>query len=105
MLTDAGAPCHNPDMDQAEIPEAAEPGIALYGNIEGVSQLDGPPHSGGSRGFVGGFYVIGNVVCPGNLGTEKVKQLFCLRIDAARQLNLFHHLVGAVIQLLLGGDD
>ena len=43
--------------------------------------------------------------CTADLPGEEMEELIRLRIDAAGELNLFHHLVGAVIELLFGRDD
>lgn len=40
-----------------------------------------------------------------NLGAEVLEQGVRLPIGAAGELNLLHHLVGAVVNLLFGGDD
>ncbi len=40
-----------------------------------------------------------------DLRTEEVKKLFCLSIDTPGELDLLHHLVCTVVQLLFGGDN
>ena len=83
MLADTGAAGHHPDVDQIEIPEAAQLCFSLYGNVEGIPQLDRPVHARGSWGLVGGFDGVGDVFGSRNLGAEKVKQFLRLRVDAA----------------------
>jgi len=46
----------------------------------------------------------GNVACPINPGAEVLEEGIRFPIDASGQLNLLHHLVGAVVKLP-GGDD
>ena len=105
MLADACAPGDNPDVDQVEVPEAAQPCIPGDGDVEGAAQLDGPAHAARGGGLVGGVNGVGNVICPVNLGAEVLEQGLRLPVGAAGELDLLHHLVGAVVELLLGGDD
>lgn len=105
MLTDACTPGDNPDIDQVEVPEAAQPCVPRDGDVERAAQLDGPAHAARGGGLVGGVNGIGNVICPVNLGAEVLEQGVRLPVGAARELDLLHHLVGAVIKLLFCGDD
>ena len=105
MLTDACSPGDNLDIDQVEVPEAAQSCVPCDGDVEGAAQLDGPAHAARGGGLVGGVNGVGNVARPVNPGAEVLEQGLSLAIGAAGELDLFHHLVGAVIKLLLGGDD
>lgn len=105
MLADAGAPGDNRDVHQVEVPEAAQLCPACDGDVEGGPQLDGPAHAGRGGRLVGGVNGVGNVFRTFNLGTEEVKKLFCLSIDAPGELDLLHHLVCTVVQFLFGGND
>ncbi len=68
MLADACPPGDNPDVDQVEVPEAAQPCVPRDGDVEGAAQLDGPAHAARGGGLVGGIDGVGNVICPINLG-------------------------------------
>ena len=105
MLADACPPGDNPDVDQVEVPEAAQPCIPGDRDVEGAAQLDGPAHAARGGGLVGGVNGVGNVICSVNLGAEVLEQGVRLSIGAAGELDLLHHLVGAVVELLLRGDD
>lgn len=105
MLADAGAPGNNRDVHQVEVPEAAQLCPARDGDVEGGSQLDGPAHTRWGGRLVGGVNGVGNVFRPFNLRAEEIKKLFCLPINAPGELDLLHHLVCTVVQLLFGGDD
>lgn len=105
MLADACTPRDNSDIDQVEVPEAAQPCVPGDGDVEGAAQLDGTAHAARGGGLVGGVDGVGNVICPVDLGTEVLEQGIRLPIGAAGELNLLYHLVGAVVELLLGRDD
>ena len=105
MLADASAPGDNRDVHQGEVPEATQLCPARDGDVEGGPQLDGPAHAGRGGRLVGGVNGVGDILGPFDLGTEEVKKLFCLSIDAPGKLDLLHHLVCTVIQFLLGGDN
>lgn len=105
MLADAGTPGNNRDVHQVEVPEAAQLCPARDGDVEGGPQLDGPAHAGRGGRLVGGVNGVGDILGPFDLGTEEVKKLFCLSIDAPGKLDLLHNLVCTVIQFLLGGDN
>ena len=105
MLTDARPSGDNRDVHQVEVPEASQLCPARDGDVEGCAQLDGPAHAGRGRGLVGGVNGIGDIFSPLDLGTEELKKLVRLSIDAAGKLDLLHHLVRTVVQLLFGGDD
>ena len=83
MFADACRPGDNCDVDQVEVPETAQFGLARDRDIERAAQLDGPVHSGRGRRFVGGVNGIGDVLCASNIRTEEIEKLVCLRIDAA----------------------
>ena len=96
---------HNCEVYQIKIPEAAKLRPPLYSDIKRRTQLDGVSHPRRPRGLVVCVDGISNVVGSGDLGAEKIKQLICLCVDAARELDLFGHLVCSMIQLLLCRDD
>ncbi len=83
MLTDACRPGDHRDVDQVEVPETAQPGLARDRDIERAAQLDGPVHSGRGRRFIGGVNGVGDVLCAPDIRTEEVEELVRLRIDAA----------------------
>lgn len=99
------APGHNCEVHQIKIPEAAKLRPSLYSDIKRRTQLDGVSHPRRPRGLVVRVDGIGNVVGSGDLGAEEIKQLICLCVDAAGELDLLGHLVRSVVQLLLRGDD
>lgn len=105
MLTDACPSGDNPNINQIEIPEAAKPCISRDGDVERAAQLDGPAHAARGGGLVGGVNGVGDVACPVNPGAEVLEEGIRFPIDSPGQLDLLHHLVGAVVKLLLGGDD
>ena len=105
MLTDARSPGNNRDVHQVEVPEASQLCPPCDGDVKGRAQLDGPAHAGRGRRLVGGVNGIGDNFSPLDLGTEELKKLVCLSIDAAGKLDLLHHLIRTVIQFLFGGDD
>ena len=105
MLTDACPPGDNPDIDQIEVPEAAQPCIPRDCDVEGAAQLDGPAHAARGRGLVGGVNGVGNVARSVNPGAEVLEEGIRFPVHASGQLDLLHHLVGAVVELLLGGDN
>lgn len=105
MLADAGAAGYYRDVDQIQIPEAAQFRFPLNGDIEGRSQLDGPEHSRWRWRLICGIDRVGYVFRPLDFGTQKVKERIGFAVDAAGQLNLLDHLIGRVIQLLFRGDD
>lgn len=105
MFANAGAAGHHRDVDQIQIPEAAQLGIPLNGNIEGRSQLDGPGHPGRCGRFICGVNRIGDIVGPLDLRTEEIKESIRLAVDAAGQLDLLDHLIGCMVQLLFCRDD
>ena len=92
-------------MDQVEAPEAAQLCVPGDGDVERAAQLDGPAHAARGGGLVGGINTIGKIICSVYLRTEELEQGIRLPIGAAGELNLLHHLVGAVVELLFGGDD
>lgn len=105
MLTDARSPGNNCDVHQVEVPEASQLCPARDGNVEGCTQLDSPAHAGRGRRLVGGVNGIGDIFSSLDLGTEELKKLVCLPVDAAGKLDLLHHLIRTVVQFLFGGDD
>ena len=105
MLTDACPSGDNPDIDQVEVPEASQSCVSRDGDVEGAAQLDGPAHAARGGGLVGGVNGVGNVACSVNPGAEVLEEGIRFPVHASGQLNLLHHLVGAVVKLLLGGDD
>ena len=105
MLTDARSSGDNRDVHQVEVPEASQLCPARDGNVEGGAQLDGPAHAGRGGRLVGGVNGIGDIFSPLDLGTEELKKLVGLPVDAAGKLDLLHHLIRTVVQLLFGGDD
>ncbi len=105
MFTDAGSSGDDCDIYQVEVPEASQLCPACDGDIKGSAQLDGPAHAGRGRRLVGGVNGIGDIFSTFDLGTEEVKKLVCLPVDAPGELDLLHHLVCTVVQLLFGGDD
>ena len=105
MLADAGAACHHRDVDQIQVPEAAQLGLALNGDIEGRPQLDGPGHPGRRRRLVCGVDGVCDILRALDLRAQEVKERFGLSIDTAGQLDLFHHLIGRMVQLLFRRDD
>ena len=64
MLADTGAAGHHRDVDQIQVPEAAQFGLALNGDIEGRPQLDGPGHPGRRRRLVCGVDRVCDIVGP-----------------------------------------
>ena len=105
IFADACASGNYPDIDQVEVPESAQLCIPGDGDVEGVAQLDGAVHACRGGGAVGGINGVGNVVDSVNLCAEELEEGVRFPIDAARELYLLYHLVGAVVKLLLGGDD
>lgn len=105
MFTDACPPGDNPDIDQVKVPEASQSCVPRDGDVERAAQLDGPAHASRGGGLVGGVNGVGNVACPVNLGAEVLEEGIRFPVHASGQLDLLHHLVGAVVKLLLGGDD
>lgn len=105
ILTDACSPGDNPDIDQVEVPEASQSCIPRDGDVERSAQLDGLAHAARGGGLVGGINGVGNVACPVNPGAEVLEEGIRFPVHASGQLNLLHHLVDAVVKLLLGGDD
>jgi len=105
MLADACAPGYNPDVRQIEIPETSEFCISRDGDVEGAAQLYGAVHSGWGGGFVGGINGVGDIAGSVNLSGKGAEKLIRFRVDAAGELNLFHHLVCTVVKLLFCGDD
>ena len=105
MLTDARPSGDNRDVHQVEVPEASQLCPARDGDVKGCAQLDGPAHAGRGRRLVGGVNGIGDIFSPLDLGTEELKKLVGLPVDAAGKLDLLHHLIRTVVQLLFGGDD
>ena len=105
MLTDARSSGDNRDVHQVEVPEASQLCPARDGDVKGCAQLDGPAHAGRGGRLVGGVNGIGDIFSPLDLGTEELKKLVGLPVDAAGKLDLLHHLVRTVVQLLFGGDD
>ena len=83
MFTDAGSFGDDCDIYQVEVPEAAQLCPARDGDIEGGAQLDGPAHAGWSGRLVGGINGVGDVLSPFDLGTEEVKKLVCLSVNAS----------------------
>ena len=83
MLADAGASVDNGDVHQVEVPEAAQLCPACDGDVEGGAKLDGPAHAGRGRRLVGGVNGVGDVFSPFDLGTEEVKKLVCLSVNAS----------------------
>ena len=105
MFADAGPFGNDPDVYQIKFPEASQLCVPRDGDVEGVAKLDGPVHVALGRGFVGGIHRIGQVVGPCDLGAEELEQGFRLSVNPPGELDLFHHLVGAVVELLFGGDN
>ena len=105
MLADAGAAGHHRDVDQIQVPEAAQLGLALNGDVEGRPQLDGPGHPGRRRRLVCGVDGVCDILRPLDLRAQEVKERFGLSVDTAGQLDLFHHLIGRMVQLLFRRDD
>ena len=105
MLADSCTSGNDPDVYQIKVPEAPQPCIPRDGDVKGTAQLDGAVHSSRGGEFVGGVDGVGDVACTADLPGEEMEELIRLRIDAAGELKLFHHLVGAVIELLFGRDD
>lgn len=101
MLADTCSSGDYRNVDQVKVPKAAQLCLVLDCDIEWTAQLDGLVHHGRSRRFIGGINGIGDVLGTFYLRAEKVKKLFCLCIDTACQLDLFYHLIGAEVQLLL----
>lgn len=93
MLADAGAAGHHRDVDQIQVPEATQFGLALNGDIEGRPQLDGPGHPGRRRRLVCGIDGVCDILRPLDLRAQKVKERVGLAVDAAGQLDLFDHLI------------
>ncbi len=105
MLTDACPSGDNRDVHQVEVPEASQLCPARDGDVKRGAQLDGPAHAGRGGRLVGGVNGIGDIFSPLDLRTEELKKLICFPVDPSGELDLFHHLVCTVIQLLFGGDD
>lgn len=105
MLTDTGAAGYYVDPHKVEVPKAAQLCLPCDRDVERGAQLDGVMHPGGSRCLVGRINGIGDVLCPVYLGAEKKEKFLRFRIDTAGQLDLFYHLVGAVVQFLFRGDN
>ena len=83
MLTDTGSSGDNRDIHQAEVPEASQFCPARDGDVEGGAKLDGPAHAGRGRRLIGGVNGVGDVLGPFDLGTEEVKKLVCLSVNAS----------------------
>ena len=105
MFADAGAAGHHCDVDQIQIPEAAQLCFTLNGDIERSPELNGPGHSGRCGRLVCGVDGVGYVFRSLNLRAQKFKERIRLAVDATGQLDLLYHLIGCVIQLLFRGDD
>ena len=105
MFANAGAAGHHRDVDQIQIPEAAQLGIPLNGDIERCPQLDGPGHPGRCGRFICGVNRIGDIVGSLDLRTEEIKESIRLAVDAAGQLDLLDHLIGCMVKLLFCRDD
>ncbi len=105
MLTDACPSGNNRDVHQVEVPETAQFCPPCNGDVKGGAQLYGPAHAGRGRRLVGGINGVGDVFSPLDLRTEELKKLVCFTVDSSGELDLFHHLVCTVVQLLFGGDD
>lgn len=105
MFADAGPFGNDPDVYQIKFPEASQLCVPRDGDVERAAKLDGPVHVAWGRGFVGGIHRIGQVVGPCDLGAEELEQGFRLSVNPPGELDLFHHLVGAVVELLFGGDN
>lgn len=93
MFADAGAAGHHRDVDQIQVPEATQFGLALNGDIEGRPKLDGPGHPGRRRRLVCGVDGVCDILRPLDLRAQKVKERVGLAVDAAGQLDLFDHLI------------
>ena len=83
MLTDACAPGDNRDVHQVEVPEASQFCPARDGDVEGGAKLDGPAHAGRGRRLIGDVNGVGDVLGPFDLGTEEVKKLVFLSVNAS----------------------
>lgn len=105
MLTDTGAAGYYVDPHEVKVPKAAQLCLSCDRDVERGAKLDGIMHPGGSWCLVGRINGIGDVLRPTDLGTEKAEKFLRFRIDTAGQLDLFYHLVGAVVQFLFCGDD
>ncbi len=105
MLADPCTPGDNPDVHQVEIPEAAQPCIACDGDVERAAQLDAPVHARRGRGAIGGINGVGDVAGSVYLSAQELEEGVRFSVDSSGQLDLFHHLVGAVVKLLLCGYD
>lgn len=105
MFADAGAAGHHRDVDQIQIPEAAQLCFTLNGDIERSPELNGPGHSGRCGRLVCGVDGVGYVFRSLDLRAQKFKERIRLAVDATGQLDLLYHLIGCVIQLLFRGDD
>lgn len=93
MFADAGAAGHHRDVDQIQVPKAAQFGLALNGDIEGRPQLDGPRHPGRRRRLVCGVDRVCDILRALDLRTQEVKERVGLAVYAAGQLDLFDHLI------------
>lgn len=93
MLADAGAAGHHREVDQMQVPEAAQFGFALNGDIEGRPQLDGPGHPGRRRRLVCGIDGVCDILRALDLRAQEVKERVGLAVDAAGQLDLLDHLI------------
>ena len=80
-------------------------GIAFDSDVERRTQLDSPRHPGRSGRLVCGVDRICDILRPLDLRAQEVKERFGLSIDTAGQLDLFHHLIGRMVQLLFRRDD
>ena len=105
MFANAGAAGHHRDVDQIQIPEAAQLGIPLNGNIEGRSQLDGPGHPGRCGRFICGVNRIGDIVGPSISEQRKSKRASVSLLMTAGQLDLLDHLIGCMVKLLFCRDN
>lgn len=83
MLTDACARGDNRDVYQVEVPEAPQFCPARDGDVEGGAKLDCPTHAGRGRRLIRGVNRVGDVLGPFDLGTEEVKKLVCLSVNAS----------------------
>lgn len=93
MLADAGTACYHRDVDQIQVPEAAQLGLALNGDVERGPQLDGPGHPGRRRRLVCGIDGVCDILRALNLRAQEVKERVGLAVDAAGQLDLLDHLI------------
>lgn len=93
MLADAGTACYHRDVDQIQVPEAAQLGLALNGDVERGPQLDGPGHPGRRRRLVCGVDGVCDILRTLDLRAQEVKERVGLAVDAAGQLDLLDYLI------------